>query len=53
LADQKTLAMDKLHYYVLQTDDLLPKYLKVAEVDSGRILSVDRTIDTLSEMISV
>jgi hypothetical protein len=27
LANQKQLAMDKLHYYVLQTDELLPKYL--------------------------
>ena len=53
LADQKQAAMDKLHYYVLQTDELLPKYLKVAESDSGRILSVDRTCDALSTMIGL
>jgi hypothetical protein len=53
LADQKQAAMDKLHYYVLQTDELLPKYLKVAESDSGRILSVDKTRDALSTMIGL
>jgi hypothetical protein len=31
LADQKTPAMDKLYYYVLQTDRMLPKYLQDAE----------------------
>ena len=51
LADQKTPAMDKLHFYVLQTDALLPKYLKLADQDSARILSVDRTIDALSTMM--
>jgi hypothetical protein len=45
--------MDKLHYYVLQTDELLPKYLKVAESDSIRILSVDRTYEALSTMIGL
>jgi hypothetical protein len=53
LADQKQAAMDKLHYYVLQTDELLPKYLKVAESDSGRILSVDETHDALSTMMGI
>ncbi len=39
LDDQKISAMDKLHYYVCQTDKLLAKYVKIAEVDSGHILS--------------
>ncbi len=34
LADQKIPAMDKLHYYDCQTDKLLAKYVKIAEVDS-------------------
>ncbi len=38
LADQKIPTMDKLHYYVCQTDELLAKYAKIAEVDSGHIL---------------
>jgi hypothetical protein len=33
LADQKIPAMDKLHYYVCQMDELLAKYVKIAEVD--------------------
>ncbi len=37
LADQRISAMDKLYYYVCQTDQLLPKYVKIAEVDSGHI----------------
>jgi hypothetical protein len=41
IADQKIPAMDKLHYYVCQTDQLLAKYVKIAEVDSGHILEVD------------
>jgi hypothetical protein len=31
LADQKIPAMDKLYYYVLQTDRMLPKYLQDAK----------------------
>jgi hypothetical protein len=31
LADQKTPAIDKLYYYVLQTDQMLPKYLQDAK----------------------
>jgi hypothetical protein len=42
LADQKIHAMDKLHYYVCQTDKLLAKYVKIAEVDSGHILELDK-----------
>jgi hypothetical protein len=50
LANQKTPAMEKFHYYVLQTDELHPKYLKLAEMDSGRILSVDRTIHACQQL---
>ena len=31
LADKKTAVMDKLYYFVLQADHILPKYLKLAE----------------------
>jgi hypothetical protein len=31
LADQKNPAMDKLYYYVLQTDRMLPKWLGKVE----------------------
>ena len=31
LADKKTAGMDKLYYFVLQADRVLPKYLKLAE----------------------
>ncbi len=41
LADQKVPAMDKLHYYVCQTDQLLAKYVKIAEVDSGNTRNCD------------
>ena len=53
LADQQIPAMDKLHYYVLQTDKLLPKYLKIAEDDSFRILEMDRTYTAMSFMSSM
>ena len=39
LADQKTPAMDKLFYYVSQTDRMLPKYLKDVEERSASLLS--------------
>ena len=39
LADQKTHAMDKLHYFVCQTDGMLPKYSAKAEEDSEHRLS--------------
>ncbi len=45
LADQKIPATDKLHYYVCQTDKLLAKYVKIAEVDSGHILELDKTME--------
>ena len=53
LTDQQIPAMDKLHYYVLQTDKLLPKYLKIAEDDSFRILEMDRTYPAMSFMASM
>jgi hypothetical protein len=46
LADQKTPAMDKLYYYVLQTDRMLPTYLQDAEELAKNFL----TNDTLSAM---
>jgi hypothetical protein len=39
--------MDKLHYYVWQTDQLLAKYVKIAEVDSGHILELDETMENM------
>ena len=41
LSDQKTPAMDKLYYYVLQTDQMLPKYLDDAEKLSKKFLTSD------------
>ncbi len=35
LADQKLLAMDKLYYYVIQTDQMLLKYIVDAEERGG------------------
>jgi hypothetical protein len=37
--------MDKLQYHVCQTDELLAKYVKIAEVDCGHILGLDKTIE--------
>jgi hypothetical protein len=39
--------MDKLHYYVCQTDKLLAKYVKIAEVDSGCIIELDKTMENM------
>jgi len=39
LADQKTPAMDKLYYYVLQTDRMLPKYLEEAQNLANKFLT--------------
>jgi hypothetical protein len=44
--------MDKLHFYVLQTNALLPKYLRIAETNSDHILDVDRTLDTMKLMMN-
>ena len=48
LADQKTPAMDKLYYYVLQADRMLLQYLKEAEehVSSGALSDV--TLDAMT-----
>jgi hypothetical protein len=50
LADQKITAMDKLRYYVCQTDKLLAKYVKMAEVDSGHILELDESMENMRFM---
>jgi hypothetical protein len=39
--------MDKLHYYVCQTDKLLAKYVEIAEVDSGHILQLDKSMENM------
>jgi hypothetical protein len=39
LADQKTPAMDKLYYYVLQADRMLPKWLTDAEEHGKHLMS--------------
>jgi hypothetical protein len=47
LADQKSAAMDKLNYYVLQTDQMLAMYCKDAEERGARLLtpSTKRAMD--------
>jgi len=50
LADKKEAAMDKLYYFVHQTDATLPKYLKIAEEDSSGLLEMDQTLVTLKTM---
>ena len=39
LADQKIAAMDKLHFYVCQTNTLTPRYLAEAEQHSAQLLT--------------
>jgi hypothetical protein len=39
LADQKSAAMDKLYYYVLQTDRMLEKYITDAEERADLLLT--------------
>ena len=51
LADQKTPAMDKLHYFVCQTDDMLPKYLAKAEEDTERLL-FDNSFLLMTNLVS-
>ena len=46
LADQKKPAMDKLFYYLSQTDRMLPKYLGDVEERLASLLS-DATINTI------
>jgi hypothetical protein len=45
--------MDKIHYYVCQADKLLAKYVKIAEVDSGHILLLDKTMDNMRFMTNM
>ena len=44
LADQKSPAMDKLYYYVIQTDQMLLKYIADAE-ESGGVLLTESTLE--------
>jgi hypothetical protein len=53
LADQKIPATDKLHYYVCQMDKLLDKYVKIAEVDSGHILELDKSMENMRFMTNM
>ncbi len=53
LADQKIPTMDKLHYYVCQTDKLLAKYRKIAEVNSGHILELDKSMENMRFMTNM
>jgi hypothetical protein len=53
LDDQKIPAMDKLHYYVCQKDALLAKYVKIAEVDSGHILELDKNVENMRFMTNM
>ena len=46
-ADQKTPVMDKLYYYVLQTDQMLPKYLDDAKEHATMFLT-DSTISAMN-----
>jgi hypothetical protein len=45
--------MDKFHYHVYQTDQLLAKYVKIAEVDSGHILELDKTKENMRFMTNM
>jgi hypothetical protein len=53
LADQKIPTIDKLHSYVCQTDKLLAKYVKIAEVDSGHILELDKSMENMRFMTNM
>ena len=44
LADQKSPAMDKLYYYVIQTDQMLLKYIADAE-ERGSVLLTESTLE--------
>ncbi len=45
--------MDKIHYYVCQKDELLAKYVKIAQVDSGHILEVDKAMEKMRFMTNM
>jgi hypothetical protein len=51
LADQKTPAMDKLYFYVLQTDEMLPKWL--SELDSRSNAFLNTTSITTMENVAL
>jgi hypothetical protein len=42
--------MDKFHYFVCQTDKLLARYVRIAEVDSGHIFELDKTMENMRFM---
>jgi hypothetical protein len=46
LADQQSPAMDKLYYYIFQTDRMLLKYLPSAEI-KARLLFEDSTLNSM------
>jgi len=50
LADQKIPAMDKLHFYVCQTDSYLSKYLKEAMIDA-RLVKDQRLLDIMDMVL--
>jgi hypothetical protein len=52
LADQQSSAMDKLYYYVLQTDQMLLKYLPSAEI-KARLLLEDSTLNSMMALNGV
>jgi hypothetical protein len=45
--------MDKLHYHVCQTDELLAEYVKIAKVDSGHILELDKIMENMRFMTNM
>ncbi len=45
--------MDKLHFYVCQTDKLLAKYVKIAEIDSVHTLELDKTMENMRFMTNM
>jgi hypothetical protein len=53
LADQKIPAIDKLHYYVCQTDKLLAKYIKISEVESSHILELNKSMENMRFMTNM
>ncbi len=40
----------KIHYYYCQMNKLLAKYVKIAEVDSGHILELDKSMENMRFM---
>jgi hypothetical protein len=45
--------MDKLHYNVCQTAKLIAKYVKIAKVDSGHILKLDKIMENMRFMTNM